>query len=1354
MDMDRKTTEIRLFISSTFEDMQAERECFNNRIIPRLQRMCRDKGISFFAVDLRWGITQEDIQNNQLVRLCLEEVDKCRPFFMGIIGNRYGSSMESPTESLLARYPWLKEKSGASYTELEITYHFLHSRQPQNMMFLFKQDTAPADPKVSRLKDFIREKAADQIWNYGDLAVFEETVIRQFGRWLDAMVGDTDVHLERERLYARDLLAQFVSNNAEKKSIEKCIQMSDSTVLIYGDGPLGKTALLNAIARDYPEKVVINCAADEDYGDLRYVIRSVYEKLAAAVPETEARWFRENGDLSTVQEGELVAHCRNMLENATCKQDTLLVINDLEFIFGIRTKYLQWIPAKTPTHFRIVCSSNHPDIINSAELMDWTLLEQRPMEARVAKELLNAELTRVGKNAKTAAPLLAGPLAGYPGFLKTAIDFLNCFGTYDTIGELSALLAKSETFSQFYQAVLDYIPQKYPQETARDLLLTLGAVALSPVALDEAGQYAVLHGINGASKLRWTAVTELISALRLMRTGNTISSALRNFLQEKLTAEETMQLHNALGEYRLSLSDRAAESYSLATLHQLRCALLHFAEAGNWEKILELFADINLLVQLCNFDTDRVRKGYATVLLCSERNVAKLLCNAMVEIHNKGLFATEPGKTAVLKLCGILIELQLHDRKERRQVLPLVDQAIEDSTARKAEPELAILAEETCEEIFSLAKKMGVQTALQKLDDRLQECETQQKKAMLLNIKADLLLKERHQGVLDNINEGLLQSIRAASVYNILFAYDLKAHELIRQQAYEEAGRLAQIGARWAEEQGYVFYIIAFANHQQVCLYRTKEYDRAIEQAKSCMALCRRMGAIHHETVFAKAIAMAYNLSGQYTQCIAFLEERLKNKNLPQESKTALSEVLRAACFNAQKYDKCCVVLTDLLKEKNLPPDKKMLLTASLATTLIMKEDAVSQRCAKLLEDTFRMAEKNGNPRLIHILMNQMYPYLDASKEGLQLWKKWRHATGGCAYFRELANPEELFANDTPLVSVRGSARVKANLSRLENDYCIAVERKACDSAAEAAERLARCHEGEDPVQAAQWYLRGAEVSAGEKKRQYLIRGTFAILQQGKARDETVLEALLAQMDAADKKTVALWQQVGTALAQQDDETALSGLRVLLTGPTDRELLHCCIGDLAIGISNMPVESFDVFYTLAQKGKIDPLLLSGMIYYGAEQAKIRYERFFGETAIKNASRTEPELVAMIRDSGYFTVAGAGVVPGQIVVEPRCVYKHLQHVSATLYFDAKSQILLGRTSIVFPLVTESLRDQLKDYVSKKTAPAACRITLQPNDEVMCQLLAKTTEHTMRMLCNNYGKFVVEAVRELDSLATQR
>ena len=54
---------IRLFISSTFADMQPERDCFNDILVTKLGALCRDRGVSFFGVDLRWGVTGEDIAN-------------------------------------------------------------------------------------------------------------------------------------------------------------------------------------------------------------------------------------------------------------------------------------------------------------------------------------------------------------------------------------------------------------------------------------------------------------------------------------------------------------------------------------------------------------------------------------------------------------------------------------------------------------------------------------------------------------------------------------------------------------------------------------------------------------------------------------------------------------------------------------------------------------------------------------------------------------------------------------------------------------------------------------------------------------------------------------------------------------------------------------------------------------------------------------------------------------------------------------------------------------------------------------------------------------------------------------------
>lgn len=49
-------TQIRVFLSSTFQDMQAERDHLVKRVFPALKRKCQERGLDFAVVDLRWGV--------------------------------------------------------------------------------------------------------------------------------------------------------------------------------------------------------------------------------------------------------------------------------------------------------------------------------------------------------------------------------------------------------------------------------------------------------------------------------------------------------------------------------------------------------------------------------------------------------------------------------------------------------------------------------------------------------------------------------------------------------------------------------------------------------------------------------------------------------------------------------------------------------------------------------------------------------------------------------------------------------------------------------------------------------------------------------------------------------------------------------------------------------------------------------------------------------------------------------------------------------------------------------------------------------------------------------------------------
>jgi hypothetical protein len=54
-----RRSEIRIFVSSTFKDMQNERMVLAKDVFPALKKLCFERNVFFSYVDLRWGITEQ-----------------------------------------------------------------------------------------------------------------------------------------------------------------------------------------------------------------------------------------------------------------------------------------------------------------------------------------------------------------------------------------------------------------------------------------------------------------------------------------------------------------------------------------------------------------------------------------------------------------------------------------------------------------------------------------------------------------------------------------------------------------------------------------------------------------------------------------------------------------------------------------------------------------------------------------------------------------------------------------------------------------------------------------------------------------------------------------------------------------------------------------------------------------------------------------------------------------------------------------------------------------------------------------------------------------------------------------------
>ena len=86
---------IRVFISSTFTRFEGVRDTLVGEVFPEIQELCRKNGFSFRAIDLRWGITENEGRQHQVADICFEEIRRCikyspAPNFIVLSDDYYG----------------------------------------------------------------------------------------------------------------------------------------------------------------------------------------------------------------------------------------------------------------------------------------------------------------------------------------------------------------------------------------------------------------------------------------------------------------------------------------------------------------------------------------------------------------------------------------------------------------------------------------------------------------------------------------------------------------------------------------------------------------------------------------------------------------------------------------------------------------------------------------------------------------------------------------------------------------------------------------------------------------------------------------------------------------------------------------------------------------------------------------------------------------------------------------------------------------------------------------------------------------------------------------------------------------
>lgn len=247
-----------IFVSSTFRDFQRERDLLQTKVELRVNELLQPSRVSF--LDLRWGIDTTGEKNlEKVVSICIEEVLNSHPFYVIMLGDTYGSCVDSAVVRSLYAINGLSYDAGEkSVTQIEIEATGLFDGNRDYVLVLDRQSDGPVDPRAAALKRRVLEAAdPENIYTYTVQGSDNEIILRDEDGWVEFIAGRIYTFLKDQTTSAehytvaraKDTARQFRGREALLQKLYKAVTTFDaeSFFRIYAPRGSGLTALLSKL---------------------------------------------------------------------------------------------------------------------------------------------------------------------------------------------------------------------------------------------------------------------------------------------------------------------------------------------------------------------------------------------------------------------------------------------------------------------------------------------------------------------------------------------------------------------------------------------------------------------------------------------------------------------------------------------------------------------------------------------------------------------------------------------------------------------------------------------------------------------------------------------------------------------------------------------------------------------------------------------------------------------------------------------------------------------------------------------------------------------------------------------------
>jgi tetratricopeptide (TPR) repeat protein len=504
---------VRVFVSSTFRDMHAEREQLAKHVFPALRKRCEARGVVWGDVDLRWGITAEAAAEGKVLPICLEEIRSCRPYFIGVLGERYGWVPRQIPESLIETQPWLRDHRERSVTELEILHGVLTDPEMAEHAFFYFRDPAyidrlpdsvsrddfrsedpEAERKLKALKDRIRATGFPVREGYADPRAFGSLVLEDLGGVIDRLFpeGSQPDALDRDawehEAFARSRAAietppgeragAYVGRQEYFDRLNQHAAGNGPPLVVLGESGSGKSALLANWALAYrnghsDELLLLHfigaTPASADWAAMLRRILCEFNRrlqLRIEVPDNPEA---------------LGAAFANALWRAAAKGRVILVLDALNQLEDRdQAPDLVWLPREIPESVRLVVSTLPGRSLDDLVKRGWPAMTVLPLVPEERRELIVQYLRQYRKelSAQRIAHLSAAPQTANPLFLRALLEELRLWGVHETLDQCIDGYLSAETLNDLYERILARFEKDYESdrpELVRDAMSLLWA---------------------------------------------------------------------------------------------------------------------------------------------------------------------------------------------------------------------------------------------------------------------------------------------------------------------------------------------------------------------------------------------------------------------------------------------------------------------------------------------------------------------------------------------------------------------------------------------------------------------------------------------------------------------------------------------------------------------------------------------------------------------------------------------------------------------------------------------------------------------------------------------------------------